>query len=320
MRSSSIFSSRHKRLLGLACGMMLALVASEAGARLLAPGFGHNGDWPSNETFVKYTQLSNLSDPVETVYVGSSLVAFGVDSKLISERTGNFHYNAALSAGQIETLDTWTREFVVPLARPRRIVLGVGPTELAGTAADDGNRDRFAQAPAIAQARHPTRMRSAEESVQVRSELFNVRRQLRSVRDAGRAIVDGEFPQYWGPYGERQDDFGGERVVASLDADSALDGPSPERIATLNELVDWLTDQGIEVVLLEMPASPTLLDQLGGAGDDVLKVLEQTASRQGVSVIDGRPLADQDELFFDGSHLNPAGQAEFSQALSAKLE
>ena len=71
--------------------MMLALVASEAGARLLAPGFGHNGDWPSNEAFVKYTQLSNLSDPVDTVYVGSSLVAFGVDSKLISERTGNFH-------------------------------------------------------------------------------------------------------------------------------------------------------------------------------------------------------------------------------------
>lgn len=288
------------------------LLIGEVGARVLEPGFGHNGDWPSNETFVKHEQMQTLG-PVDTVYVGSSLIAFGIDSQIASNATGETHYNAGLSAAVLETWDIWLREFVVPKISPDRVVLGLGHTELNGF--DDENVQRFLDAPAISQALEPTDLRRVEEAVQEVSTLFEYRRQLRDVRDLGRAILQPEFPDFWGSAGERQDDFSQVEIIEGrrqFEAD-----PSEERVAGLRNLIGWLDSKGIDVVLVLMPTADGLLDL--GADELAATTLAAIAESTGSVFVDGRGLASDPSLFFDGAHLGPTGQDVFTEGLLAAL-
>jgi len=316
VQSSSTSSSertgagRERLLVGL--GILLVFVFAEVGARVVESGFGHNGDWPSNETFVKHEQLATLGS-VDTVYAGSSFVAFGIDSRLASEQTGDAHYNAGLSAAQFDTTDVWLREFVVPKVSPQRVVLGFGHKELDGSST--GNSRRFLEAPAIAQALDPTALRSAEEVVQEVSVLFRNRRQIRDIRDLGRAITQPDFPEFWGSAGERQDDFSEVRV---LDVEGATASePSVERVALLGSLIEWLQEADVDVVLVLMPTADGFLP--ADFGNQTAEVLTEVAEESGARFIDGRGLASDAKFFFDGAHLNPEGQDAFTRALLQEL-
>lgn len=309
MLSSSTSSSDSRRRLLVALGVLSVLVAAEIGARVLASGFGHNGDWPSNETFVKFEQLAAAAEPIDTIHAGSSFVAFGVDTRLATNESGAVHYNAGLSAGELESVAFWLREFVVPMASPRRVVLGLGHTELNGS--QGFNTRIFFEAPAVRYRQESNVMRRVEESVQSWSTLFGYRRQLRDPRDVGRALIQGEFPEFWGAYGERQDDFSEERIVGR-DARVAST-PSTDRVALLAELVEWLEKRDIEVVLVLMPTADGFVDQ--GADDAAADALRDLVGDRPERFVDARGLVDDPELFFDGAHLNPEGQKVFTEAL-----
>lgn len=302
-----------RRRLLVAIGIALVFIAGELGARIIEPGFGHNGDWPSNETFVKHEQQIAL-EGADTVFAGSSFVAFGIDTRIATERSGKLHYNAGLSAAQLPTTDVWLRDFVVPTVAPRRLVLGIGHLEL--NEGGSGNARRFLEAPAIAQKLEPSNLRRVEEAVQEVSTLFKYRRQIRDIRDLGRAVVQREFPEFWGANGERQDDFSDVRVLESGARRSS--DPAPEQLTLLRDLVEWLQEEGIDVVLVLMPTAEGALEEVDGDEGAAAKLTELARST-GASFVDGRGLAEAPELFFDGAHLNPTGQDVFTEALLAVL-
>jgi len=309
--SSERSTSRPRRWL-VAVGILLVLFGGEVAARFMAPGFGQNGDWPSVETFVKHEQMTELDD-VHTVYVGTSFAAFGIDSAVIADRTNQIHYNAGLSAAGFEILDAWTRDMVVPLAEPERVVLALGHIDLNDSDVD--NRRRFFEAPAVSHYDNPSQLRRVEVALQHVSTLFEYRRQFRNPRDVGRAVVSRDFPEFWGAFGERQDDFSNEPIRASWETSSAL--PTAAQLARLEELVDWLHDNDIEVVLVFMPTAEGFL--VPEADDAAIESLHTIGSSANVPVIDGRDYVTDPALFFDGVHLNPLGQEAFSEALAAVL-
>ena len=121
------------RLVAMAVTLLFAVGGLElwmrgASTKLVEPLVAHD-----LLTQRKLDQMAALaaSGSLDTVFVGPSTVFFGIDPAVVDEAVGAGHrsYNAALNRGLPVLNEVWVREVVLPLLRPRLLVLGLSAVD-----------------------------------------------------------------------------------------------------------------------------------------------------------------------------------------------
>ena len=111
------------------------LVLAEVAARTVAPTLPVDpGKWPRIEIAQKLDQVReyvNDDREFDAVFVGSSMMAGGIDPVAFTRRADVRGYNAAFSGPSMRTIEPWTLDIVEPLLQPEAIVLGIQSRELS---------------------------------------------------------------------------------------------------------------------------------------------------------------------------------------------
>jgi len=312
--------------------VILALV--EVAARITEPYLPEPDRWPSSEAAAKVDQMEDLEDdpnPISTVFLGSSVVAEGIDPVAFSESAGTTGYNAALSAASPRSLVPWTQNVVLSTAEPRLAVIGLVSRDLNDNGISQTEFvERLESSPGMIERGQPDNlMESLEKWFLAHSALFRVRPFLGDPQ----RLLSELFPA-GGAEGDEVE------AVGALGADSSYDGQpyadidtwraawnarhlndfliGESEIEALHELIERLKSSGVQVMLVNMPVTDDYVDTIrDGARLQVefSDLLEDTASDLEVGYLDVSDQFDK-EAFRDPAHLTPAGARSLAIALA----
>jgi hypothetical protein len=126
------------QLLLIGTGILCALLAGELVMRAIEQDLPRSSPWPTAETEVKYTQLAQIGDQVEVVFLGSSATEAAVDPELFSVLSGRrVVYNAALPFSTPLSNEAWLDEVVLDWASPAVVIIGMPAWPAHTTAEND---------------------------------------------------------------------------------------------------------------------------------------------------------------------------------------
>lgn len=126
-----------RRLVVVALTALMTMAGCEGGARLLATRLDPPNPWFSPSA---YERISYLESPgwslagIETIFVGSSVVASGVDAALYDRLTGRHSANMALPSADVMITDRWVIDEILVRTDVDHVVYGL--TTLALNAND----------------------------------------------------------------------------------------------------------------------------------------------------------------------------------------
>lgn len=333
-------SARRRRLLLVAVAAIAVVLATEGGARLLAPYVTEPQRYGDDATAVKVAQMDELgADCIDVVLAGNSMGRDAFDPELFraADREGRRAYNASLDAASPELLERWLTDEAVSRLRPDTVVLTLasldvnasGPATRAALDAYDGAE----QTRSDLIGRLGVAAGSVSELVAYRTELRDPS-ELRAALDrlaagdhAERVSVEG-IDGVLGAGGEGlsrrslryRGDAGAKAFTRQqLLRDWSLD---PRQLDASSATIDELRAAGIDVVLVVLPVTSDYIDQHPGGEADFttfLTAAEDLAASTGVALIDLHDAAPI-EHFADTHHLNGEGTAWFSAELAARLD
>jgi hypothetical protein len=316
--------------------LVAAVLAAELVARILEPILPPPDRWPTDETQAKFDQMATLAalpDPIDVVFLGSSIVVEGIDPLTFNEEEGDLtSYNAALSAASVRSLEPWTLEVVLPLLDPRFLVIGLTTRDV-----NDGGLgqrefyERITASEGLRDLESDSLIQRVLTRIQESSALLRLRPLLRKPGTAilallGRQENDGSpLP---GPFGSEPLEEQGSEYDASADwrrfwstrqiNDYDIGGVE---LAALERLVASAESQGREVVLVEMPIHPDYLAvQPGGepAVAQLHEVLMELALRNDAELLQFHGEFGPED-FRDPAHLNPQAATQLASMLAREL-
>ncbi len=305
-------------------GLLLAVVLAEATARVAEAAGPPALRWYDASTQLKVEQMDELTDDVDVVFAGTSMVWQGFDPATFADVDGRTSYNAGLAGGVPVVMEPWLLDQVLPRTRPELVVWGLSTMDFSATYGAD-NLERYLDA---LETRNGT-LAAVERSTASVSALVGYRTVLRdpgAMFGTERDRIEADFTDaesILGAHGVRRDfrrDVGQARgaTVAARVVDFALD---PADLAAIARSVDAMREQGIEVVFAEMPVPDRFVALHPNRLDDLNRVHEATVAlgdELGVEVLDLRSgFTDAD--FVDFTHLDEAGSAQLTTTLAARL-
>lgn len=243
--------------------LMVELVARNiSGALPVDPG-----KWPRIEIAQKLDQMRRYADDdrFDVVFVGSSMVADGIDPVAFTDRSGVRAYNAGFAGPSMRTITPWTLDIVEPLLQPDVVVLGIQSRELS----DNGPKNKtmfqkFMSSPGYRQTTSNIALRFAGLLERI-SYFMRYRRAFREPSqlleaDGEAALRAARVRQELGPLGKRiqrdvpyQDT---ETFRSSLYEKMLYDFEIGGReYAALKRLYAGLHDRGVRLVVVNMPVT-----------------------------------------------------------------
>jgi hypothetical protein len=324
-----LFNSRYTSSFSFVAVLLLAEMTS----RWLSPSLPIDpGKWPRVEIAQKLDQMrdmANKEERVEVLFVGSSMMAGGVDPVRFTEQSGLSSYNAAFAGPSMRTITPWTLDIVVPLLKPRFVVLGVQSRELS----DNGPKnevmyEKFVASPGYREA-------ASNVALQIGGKLENLSEFLRNRRilrepsqlfaaDSEEALATAAIRHEIGPRGRRNDAAGSyhnSRKFSQALLDKALidyEVGGPE-LAALAKLETGLRRQGVELIIMNMPVT----DDYWEAHEDPIgnrasyrSALEDVVDRAGIRLVDAEDAFPDAEEFRDPMHLDVAARISLADALA----
>jgi len=310
------------RLFG--CLTVLAVLAlGEGGARVLAPRLPSSGEWPDGPIAQQYDGLAHGSAtaPVPVVFVGSSMVEAGIDPSTFSSDTGLRALNAAVPASTNAMLTPWLSHVVVPLARPRVVLIGIATRDFNDNAI--GPHDAI-----LALTRSPgyhslvarDALTRFDRFVSRYSALIRLRRQLRNPMNILRAIVRADPSLSRDSCRSSVSQRYRSSALVSSYPSSVLKNYSAGGAQTtaLIQTIDHLKRMKIGVVLVKLPTTTAYLalhphgrPDIASFDRAVRNVVRQTRA----------PLIDASEItsthyFQDQIHMNCAGAKKLTSAIA----
>lgn len=316
-------------------GIALAMIALvEVAARASEPYLPEPDQWPSPEAAAKVDQMEALeegADEITTVFLGSSVVAEGIDPVAFTESYGETGYNAALSAASPRSLDPWARGVVLPTARPMVAVIGLISRDLNDNGISQTEfLERLESSQGMIERGQPDNpMDSLEKWLLDQSALFRVRPLIGNPQRLFSGVLgndegEAEEVESVGPLGQDAS-FDGQ-PYANLDMWRAawnarhlndfLVGDS--EIEALANLIRQLKASGVHTVIVNMPVTDDYIDTIRD-GERVQaefsRLLEDMASDHDVAYLDVSDAFDK-EAFRDPGHLTPDGARTLSITLA----
>ena len=306
-------------------GLLAAVVVTEAAARFTEAAGPPVLRWYDATTQLKVEQMDDLGD-ADVVFVGTSMVWQGLVPEVFTatDPAARTAYNAGLAGGVPVVMEPWLQEEVVPRLQPDLVVWGLCSMDFSTSYGDD-NLDRYRDAldsriGALA---------AVEQTAARFSSLVHYRTILRhpsALFGSERDDIEDGFAAAAAILGN-----GGERLDFEVDT-------SPDRarqiqarlsnyridttdIDALYRTVSALRDQGIEVVLAEMPIpNRYVFLHPEGAGDtarahETILAIDDVFD---IQIIDLR-YGFTDDDFVDFTHLDQSAAAALTTQLTAYL-
>jgi len=317
----------------VAAAIGLALIAlAEVGLRLAEPHLPEPAQWPSAEAAAKLSQIGELSatGEIDVIFVGSSVVAEGIDPLAYNDSSGRIAYNAALSAASMRATELWVRDVVLQETDPSIVVIGVSGRDLNDNGISQTEfYERLTNSPGYIDRRKPANpLEHVESWFLQHSALVRLRPILRDPA----AIVVAQNPGQ--PGSEDEPDIGafGSDV-------SATSGPYTDfgqwRMAwlarhlndysignseteALGRLIETLIAHDIEVLLVNMPVTADYVETLPDGRRDMQEldlILEDIASAAGVEYLDASAQYEKTD-FRDPAHLTPEASSMFARRIA----
>ncbi|HEV2755576.1 MAG TPA: hypothetical protein VG318_07340 [Actinomycetota bacterium] len=262
-------SPRAKSRIGSSSAFFGVLLTVEMIARSIAPGLPVDpGKWPRIEIAQKLDQMRRYigdGKDVDAVFVGSSMVADGVDPVAFNERADVTAYNAAFAGPSMRTITPWTLDIVDPLLQPEAVVLGIQSRELS----DNGPKNKtmfqkFDSSPGYRETTSNIALRFAGMLERV-SYFMRYRRAFREPSqlleaDGEAALRTAQVRLELGPFGQRiQKDVPYEdteqfrtSLYEKMLYDFEVGGPEYE---ALQRLYEELRERDVRLILVNMPVT-----------------------------------------------------------------
>jgi len=309
---------------------VLATAVNDAAHRLLAglnpaasselwygaPHYGH---------FRDLTVAAAAGEQQEVVFLGSSLMVNAVVPSQFSEVDGRSSFNVAIPGTEPAMIDRWIRE-VVALADPDVIVWGISPAFFRPVGTDPETCGPLTEAWVTA--------------AELRGRVFEGVPGADEFSDVQLLLGDPPVtdPPYESALHENYRsnftlDGGRTRWPRQSDADiqQARDALATAmetfflcqaRVDQYVETVEWLTAQGIEVVLVAMPISDIQASAFTGGRDEIVEIMNSIA-RLGTNAgaVGYLDLSDTqgDNRFRDLRHLDKRGAERFTTRIVNEL-
>lgn len=304
--------------------LVVGLVAT--GAPVFFPG------WPSREMAVKAQQMRDLGasrGSVDVAFVGDSVVAVGIDPAIVMKSGSvGLAYNAATLGSVPEIWASWVPDVVVPLLHPRLVVIFVGPRNLVTRDNINGGRD-FMASEAMRELTHadPPLWAAVKAFVPLfryRDALSNSQMLLGALTGYSSCVSEGRCLSEEGfssrPFDERL------RIPPGWEAEHTspdMMDLSGKRVRILIDLINELKQEGIDVVVVELPELPEMRDinltdpaVQYPAFQEALTLVRDEA---GVDVWDANELTWSRSDFADPLHLNGRGVEKASEWLGGRI-
>lgn len=313
-----------KNALRLTMGMAATMAVAELFARLGAPVLSRPLAWYAQQAQVKADDLernSGTPDWASVVFVGDSTIRDAFDPELFGQVSGCglTAYNAALTGLRPRAMEHWVRQWVLPRAAPRLVVVGVTTSDLSIAGSDDFY-DRYSRAPAVQEGP----LAEASRALARYSAVWRYRAILRDPvywKPAIARLMPGmEANEPWERFRSGYADPGnapysvGGFTMADFQA-------SPTEADALGRTLRLLADSGVDTWAVLMPVSPdyVVLHAGGERGyREALERIRRIASTAGVRIIDLSALGGR-EAFQDPMHLNTDGSRRATLALMDAL-
>lgn len=323
-----------RRLLIFLGAALAVLLVAEGLARALAPAMTEPEEWPDAATAVKVAQMDAL-ECADIVFVGNSMARDAFDPSLWADAVA---YNAALDAATPEQLARWVPDEVMPRLDPSTVVWALTSPDLndnapAGRAAFESYASSIGgRSDVVGQLQQPLFQRLAlmkyRETIGDPAAFWGAVDDRISGDDAERTDPAG-IPSVLGSDGlglSRRDlaYTEGNPVVTRFAADQLLADYeiSDDQVAAATELIESLQDQGVEVVLVQLPVTEEFVSLHPNGADDwdqYQAALAGIGEETGARLIDLSEGFDESEMFADTHHLNGEGSASVSERLAAEL-
>lgn len=312
----------------------VVLLVFELLARGISPFLPPYSRWNFEPVDVKVAQMTSIArqeGSVDVIFLGNSVGQAGFDPSLFAERTGFRNaYNASLDGASARLLERWTLEVVVPLLRPRLVVIGLTSRDLN----DNGRANASLYGKYMESEGRAVFLGRADFSERLEgwgarlSHLVRVRPFLRTPKELITQLGDHESAaDKLGPRGEellppRPYDPG--RLAEDIRREALNDySVGGSEVAALEALVVALRQQGIAVVFVEMPLVEEDYVPLHPEGADdyerFRKTLRRLADRQGVWLLPADGFPQDIVLFDDVYHLNVRGAELLTERLAEEL-
>jgi len=316
---------RRRVVLLFLLGLLAAFVVAEVSARFAEATGPPVLRWYDAATQLKVAQLDDLGD-ADVVFAGTSVAWQGLVPDVFTgaDPAGRTAYNAGLAGGVPVVMGPWLLEEVIPRLQPDLVIWGVTSTDFSASYGDD-NLDRYRDALDS----RTGALAAVEQTIARFSSLVRYRTILRhpsALFGSERDGIEDDFAAaatILGHDGERLD-FGIDtdpdraRQIEARLRDYRIDESD---IEAMYRTVNVLRDQGIGVVLVEMPMPNryVLLHPDGVA--DTARAHETIVA---ISEVFELPLIDlrygfTDDDFVDSTHLDQTSAASLTKRLTTAL-
>jgi hypothetical protein len=314
--------------------VVVTIFAAEAIARAATPLLVAPSRWPTDQISAKAAQIQEASrsgSSVDVVFLGSSVVALGIDPVAFNDEEDSLvAFNAALNGASVRGMERWTADVVVPVLNPTIAVIGVITRDL-----NDRNLSaaEFLQTMAVADGWRDFDERNALEqildNIRDSSAFLRLRPLLRTPATTLRRTFEGGLVQ------EEVGPFGSEAAAGAPRPYQFNEWRSQWRnnhlndyviggteLEALDRLVASLVSQHIEVWVVEMPIHPDYLRvQPGGneALDEFHGLIQDLTTAHNVSLVDMRSDFGANS-FRDPAHLDQLAARELADRLHSLLD
>ena len=268
---------------------------------------------------------------VDVALAGTSIMGAAGDPAILDTETGRSAHNSALGGGGPLILPSWFDEVVLPGICPDTVVIGLGPRDtndsfveqedtvrryleargrphLLGTAGTMQRLDRW-----LSRNVGFFKLRSAYRQPATALAFGTIGRgNWRATSGADGRITIFDDVVY------RADAARERRIGETSMRDYSSGG---RNLDAVGELITRLQDEGIDVVLVDMPRVEAAMERIIGA--DALERYESdlrsVAAANDVVLLQADEVIVADELFADEVHVNREGAARFSTWLADQL-
>jgi hypothetical protein len=291
-------------------GVLMALLVSEAAARMAITALPGAEQWPTLETEIKSRQLSELAEAeveIDVLFLGSSAVEAGLDPTLFDSLVDATSYNAAHPFSSPLSNEIWLEEVVLPHIQPSIVIIGLGVWPYESTLENDL---LYAELERITIENHErTGLAVIDRREQIRSWSDSVKRVewVRSGVITGRGLQTSYEDLVVDPDGlPRFDD--------SLPAQMSKDN-----LSALERTVELLQARSTEVVILLEPTGCPPATDVCRRYDPESHPGRILADQFGLTLIDASVRGWPPEMYADSAHFNRNGTIELTRFVAGEL-
>jgi len=319
-------SDRRRRVVLLfLLGLLTALVVAEASARFAEAAGPPILRWYDAATQLKVEQMDDL-DRVDVIFAGTSVAWQGLVPEVFTgtDPEGRTAYNAGLAGGVPVVMEPWLLEEVIPRLHPDLVIWGLSSMDFSTSYGDD-NLDRYRDA--LDSRAGP--LAAIEQTTARLSSLVRYRTILRhpgALFGPERDAIETDFADaaaILGADGQRlrfQPDTGPDRArqIEARLVDYRIDESD---IQAIHRTVNALRDQGVEVLLVEMPVPDRYVSLHPEGVADTSRAHETITA---ISDVFDLPTIDlrygfTDDDFVDFTHLDQTSTTSLTTRLAIAL-